>query len=124
MTGTAATEHISAAGKYVRTATDSWDATDLGGIGNCVSALEHSAAELTLAGKILNELPLGAGRQLTAALIALKRDTGRLERLVDASSAFLRSAPGAGGDESPEFYRPGGLTLTIPPAFEFRGMQG
>ena len=104
---TSAQEQIRRARDLVRTAADQWDAASLSAIGNSVSVLESSVGSLTAASKALNGSQEIAGNEMRASLLELKTDADRLQRLVDASAAFLRGLPGAQSSDV-ELYRPGG----------------
>jgi len=118
-----AIEHIERAEQRVADAADRWNAVDLAAIGSCVSALEASATDLCAAVGILKGLPTGSGSLLRTNVLDLKRAAVRLERLVDASAAFMRSAPGLACDE-PALYRADGVIRPVAPPSEASGMQG
>jgi len=120
---TSAQEQISRARDLIRSAADHWDAADLSIIGNSVSVLESSVASLTAASSLLNSSPEMAGNEMRASLLRLKTDADRLQRLVDASAAFLRGAPGAQSADV-ELYQPGGSTRLIVTAPDAWGLQG
>jgi hypothetical protein len=120
---TAAQEQIGRARDLVRTAADHWDAASLHSIGNSVSVLESSAGSLTAASEILSGSPETAGNEMRASLLELKTDAKRLQRLVDASAAFLRHLPGAQSAEV-ELYQPGGSTRLIVTGMDTAGLQG
>jgi hypothetical protein len=120
---TSAKEQIRRARDLVRTAADQWDAANLSTIANSVSVLESSADSLTAASRILNGPPEIAGNEMRASLLGLKTDSDRLQRLVDASAAFLRHLPGA-QSEDVELYQPGGSTRLIVTGPDTWGLQG
>jgi hypothetical protein len=120
---TSAQEHIRQARDLVRTAADHWDAANLSSIGNSVSVLESCVASLTAASKILNGSREMAGNEMRASLLGLRTDADRLQRLVDASAAFLRRLPGAQSADV-ELYQPGGSTRTIATGPDAWGLQG
>ena len=99
-----ALDRVAEALKRVDNAADDWNAVDLTVIAECVSALQASAADLSAALAILQRpgktghgaTPAG---QVRANVINLQKSVGRLERLVDASAAFLRGAPGLACDQ-------------------------
>lgn len=128
---------IMLAQQRVREAADRWNAVDLSAICHCCSALERTVADLRDATEMLKRSPAEvtaaeltpaqqastASRELfRSSLLDLKNAAVRLERLVDASAAFLRSAPGLAGEES-GFYQAGGAICRMAPAPEARGMQ-
>lgn len=100
-----------------------WNAVDLSAIGNCVSALEASSTDLCAAAEILKSSPARPGSPLRANVLDLKQSVARLERLVDASAAFLRSAPGLACDQ-PVLYQAGGVVRQPASFSETPGMQG
>ena len=118
-----AQEQIRRARDLVRTAADQWDAASLSTIGNSVSALESSVGSLTAAAGIMNGSHEMAGNEMRASLLGLKTDADRLQRLVDASAAFLRGLPGAQSAEV-QVYEPGGSARLIVAGPEALGLQG
>jgi len=121
---TSALEQIREAERLLGAAAEQWNAVDLRAIGNCLSALEYSATSLRAAHRmILQGSPEQAGGPMRTAVIAIRIDAGRLQRLVDASAAFLRGVPGAECADA-ELYRPGGSTHPIEPVSQSWGMQG
>jgi len=116
-------EHSSQAAHRVSDAAERWDATDLSAVVDCAATLESSAADLTLVLEILRKCPAESGSLLRSHIICLKKSAARLERLVDASSAFLRSAPGV-VCENPGFYRAGGSMRPIELLADGQGVQG
>jgi hypothetical protein len=120
---TSAQEQIRRARDLVRTAADHWDAASLSAIGNSVSALESSVGSLTAATRILDGSQQMAGNEMRASLLGLKTDADRLQRLVDASAAFLRGLPGAQSSDV-ELYQPGGSTRLIATEPDTWGLQG
>ena len=120
---TSARERIRRARDLVKTASDHWDAANLSAIGNSVSVLESSVGSLTAASRILNGSQEMAGNEMQASLLELKTDADRLQRLVDASAAFLRRLPGAQSADV-ELYQPGGSTRLIVTEPDTWGLQG
>ena len=120
---TSAQEQIRRARDLVKSAADHWDAANLSAIGNSVSVLESSVGSLNSASEIMNGSPEMAGNEMRASLLGLKADADRLQRLVDASAAFLRSLPGAQSVDV-ELYRPGGSTHLIVTGPDALGLQG
>lgn len=123
----AALDRVAQAAERVEKAAGEWNAVNLTEIGRCVAALEASAGDLSAALTILQGPGL-KGYQATAAglcgnLLNLKKSVGRLERLVDASAAFLRSAPGLACDQ-PVLYQPDGVICQVAALSEMGGMQG
>jgi hypothetical protein len=116
-------EHIGEARQSLAAASEQWNAVDLSAIEGCISVLESSAASLTAAFEILQGAPQRPCGSLRAALIGIKEDATRLQRLVDAAAAFLREVPGAGWADV-ELYQPGGTTRAIRFGSEPWGMQG
>jgi hypothetical protein len=116
----AARDRVVQAAERVEKAAGEWNAVDFTLIGECVSALEVSAADLSAAFTVLQECRTSPSG-LRANLLNLKRSTGRLERLVDASAAFLRSAPGLACDQ-PVLYQADGAICQA--ALEMGGVQG
>jgi hypothetical protein len=115
-----ALDRVVQAAERVEKAAGEWNAVDLIEIGECVSALEASAGDLSAAFTVLqgyHSSPAG----LRANLLNLKKSAGRLERLVDASAAFLRSAPGLACDR-PVLYQADGAICQA--TLEMGGVQG
>ena len=102
-----ALSRIVLAERRVREAADHWNAVDLSVIGDCIIALESSAVDLSNATEILKISSTAKGNVIRSKVRDLKKSVSRLERLVDASAAFLRGAPGPGSDDS-RLYRAGG----------------
>jgi len=98
-----ALDRVVQAAERVEEAAGEWNAVDLTVISKCVSALEASAADLSAALTVIQgsdpERHQANPSGLRANLLNLKKSVGRLERLVDASAAFLRSAPGLACDQ-------------------------
>jgi hypothetical protein len=117
-----AQENIARSGKRVRDAADRWNAVDLFEISQCLSALDHSAADLSDAIGILKESPATAAGLIRSDIESLRTAALRLERLVDASATFLRLAPGPTGDDD-GFYQSGGSLCNSAPPPEVRGTQ-
>jgi hypothetical protein len=115
------------AAERVENAAGEWNAVDLTVIGKCVSALEASAGDLSAALTILPGSDLkgyqATRSSLRANLLNLKESVGRLERLVDASAAFLRSAPGLACGQ-PVLYQADGVICQVAAVSEMGGMQG
>ena len=120
---TSAREQIRRARDLVRTAADQWDAANLSAIANSVSVLESSVASLAAASEILNSSQEMPGNEMRASLLGLKTEADRLQRLVDASAAFLRHLPG-GQSADVELYQPGGSTRLIVAEPDAWGLQG
>ena len=120
---TFAQEQISRAERLVNTAASQWEAIDLSNIKDCVSALESSLAALTAASGALAGLSQSEARIVRAMLAGLKNDVNRLQRLVDAASAFLRNLPGAEFGDS-GLYQPGGSTQLTGPSSDSWRLQG
>jgi hypothetical protein len=120
---TSAQEQILEARNLVKSAAEHWDAANLTTIGNSVSVLESSVASLATASKILNGPQEMDGNEMRASLRGLKTDVDRLQRLVDASAAFLRHLPGAQSEDL-ELYQPGGSTHMIATGWDSWGLQG
>lgn len=109
--------------RRVKDVADRWNAVDLSRIDSCVSALEASAADLCAADGILKGFPARPGSSFRTSVLDLKKAAVRLERLVDASAAFLRSAPGLACDQ-PVLYQPGGVIRQVAPPSEAPGLKG
>jgi len=121
---TSVNEQVRQAERLVRTAADRWDAADLSNIGSCISVLESSVGSLTAASKMLKEgSPEDTRNLLRTMLAGVRKDANRLQRLVDASAAFLRGVPGTPHAEI-AFYRPGGSTQSIDAESGAPGLQG
>jgi hypothetical protein len=120
---TSVQDQIHRARDLVRSAADQWDAANLSTIANSVSILESSAGSLTAAFKILHGAQQVTVNEMRASLLGLKTDADRLQRLVDASSAFLRHLPGAESADV-ELYQPGGSKRAIPTGTDASGLQG
>jgi hypothetical protein len=118
-----ALDRIVRAERRVKDVADQWSAVDLSRIGSCVSALEAAATDLCAAKGILKGLPASNGSLLRTSVLDLQRAAGRLERLVDASAAFLRSAPGLACDR-PVLYQAGGSIHQVAPPSEAPGLKG
>jgi hypothetical protein len=113
---------IVTAGQRLREAADRWNAVDLSAIGSCCSALESTADDLRDAAGILKGSPVTSGDLVRSGILDLKKSVFRIERLVGASAAFLRSVPGPAREDS-GFYGAGGSIYRTAPAAEARGMQ-
>ncbi len=110
ISGQDALGRIALAEQRVREAADQWNAVDIAAIGHCVSTLECSAMDLNDAAEILKGSSMETGNVIRSKVRDLKKAISRLERLVDASAAFLRGAPGLGSDET-GLYQAGGSVL-------------
>jgi hypothetical protein len=108
--------------RRVREAADEWNAVDLSAIGQCISALECSVADLSDATEILKVSSTATGSVIRSKVRQLKKEVSRLERLVDASSAFLRGAPGSGADAS-TVYQAGGSVSEFALSSPLRGTE-
>jgi hypothetical protein len=117
-----ALDRIVLAERRVREAADQWNAVDLSSIGDCVSALERSAADLSDSTELLKTSSTSTGSVIRSKVHDLKKAVFRLERLVDASAAFLRGAPGSGGVDS-SLYQAGGSVLEPVLTSSLRGTQ-
>jgi hypothetical protein len=117
-----AQERIARSEIRVKEAADSWNAVDLFVISQCLSSLRDSAADLGVAARILKESPAAAASVPPSSIDGLRMAALRLERLVDASAAFLRLTPGPTGDHD-WLYQPSGSLCgsTLPP--EARGTR-
>jgi hypothetical protein len=120
---TSAQEQIRRARDLVRSAADQWDPANLSTIGNSVSVLESSVGSLTAASTILHGSPEMAENEMRVSLLGLKADADRLQRLVDASAAFLRGLPGAQSADA-GLYQPGGSTRLIATGLDALELQG
>ena len=120
---TSAQEQIRRAQDLVRTAADRWDAVSLPAIGNSVSVLESSVESLTAASGILSAREEMARDEMRASLLGLKTDADRLQRLVDASAAFLRRLPGVQSSDV-ELYEPGSSLRPIITGPDTWGLEG
>jgi len=118
-----AQEQIRGARDLVRTAADHWNGASLSAIASSLSVLESSVASLAEASSILDRSTGMAGNEMRTALLALKADATRLQRLVDASAAFLRGLPGAQSADV-ELYQPGGSTRILVTGPGAWGLQG
>lgn len=108
--------------RRVTEAADQWNAVDLSVISRCVGTLECSAADLNDATEILKISPTATGSAIRSKVHDLKKAVFRLERLVDASAAFLRGAPGPGADAT-GLYQADGSVFEEVPASASRGTQ-
>jgi hypothetical protein len=113
--GHKATERIRQAERRVRAVADGWNSVNLQAIGNCVSALECSAADLSHGIEILRSSPATGGSPFRQDLLDLKRTITRLQRLVDSSAAFLRSAPGLASGDAGVYQAGGSIRYLAPP---------
>ena len=115
-------EKITRSEKRVKEAADRWNAVDLAAIAQCFSALEYSASDLSEAVTALKESGVTSRSLVRSNIASLRKAALRLERLVDASAAFVRLAPGlARGDAG--LYQPGGsICYSFQPP-EARGTQ-
>jgi hypothetical protein len=119
--------------RQVREVADSWNAVDLSAVAQCLSILNDSVADLSDAHRILKEVAATSadsvrvdstrGDSLRSDIAGLKASALRLERLVDASAAFLRLAPGL-ASEDVGLYRSGGAICSLVSPGEPRGIQG
>jgi len=116
-----AREQVIAAGQRLREAADQWNATDLTSIERCTFSLEQSALELHGLFDNARRMPPQNLTVLASELRQIQSAAARLSRLTDASSAFLRCAPRAGGTES-GFYGADATRYSIPDA-EVRGTE-
>jgi hypothetical protein len=119
----AALTRVAQAEQHIRKAADAWSAVDMRVIEACIQALETSASDLGAAFDMLQISPAGSGSAFRSNISSLKQGAARLERLVDASAAFLRSIPGL-PVEDPGMYRPGGSVHYNAPALDTLGIQG
>ena len=108
--------------KRVHDAADCWNAVDLSAISLCLSAMEQSVADLSDAVTILKESPEAAASLVRPDVESLRMAALRLERLVDASAAFLRLTPGTTRDND-GFYQSGGSLCHTASLPEARGTQ-
>ena len=122
ISGQDALGRITLAERRVREAADQWNAVDLAAISRCMSALESSAADLSDATEILKTDSTVTGSVIRSTVQDLKKAASRLERLVDASAAFLRGAPGPGGFDTMS-YRAGGSVFEVELSPASRGTQ-
>jgi hypothetical protein len=107
----------------VREVADSWNAVDLAAIAQCLSALDGSAADLSDAHQILKELPATSAGSIRSDISSLRASALRLERLVDASAAFLRLVPGFAREDG-ALYQSGGSICCSNSTGEMRGIEG
>lgn len=116
-------EKIARSEKRVKEAADRWNAVDLSAISQCLSALEYSATDLSEAVTTLKESAVTSGSLVRSNVASLRIAAFRLERLVDASAAFLRLAPGLDCDGA-GFYQSGGSICCSVSPVGMRGIQG
>ncbi|HVV44127.1 MAG TPA: hypothetical protein VHC72_02955 [Bryobacteraceae bacterium] len=116
-----AREQAVAAGRRLKEAADRWNATDLAAIEGCTFSLEQSALELHEMLETVRRMPREDAADLVAQVREIQNDAARLNRLTDASAAFLRCAPGVSGSES-GFYGADAARYSIPDA-EPRGTE-
>jgi len=101
-TGDSAPEKVREAAAGFDRATALWDATDTGRIEDCRQALEQVTATMSEARAIL--LANGdAPPEIRAQMTAIRAGTLRLERLVDAASALVRTASPATTECAPVY---------------------
>jgi hypothetical protein len=115
-----AQEKIARSEKRVKDAADRWNAVDLSAISQCLSALEYSATDLSEAVTALKESAVTSRSLVRSNITSLRIAALRLERLVDASAAFLRLAPGLDCDGAGLYQSGGSICCSVLPA----GMQG
>jgi len=115
-----AQERIVRAGERIKEAADHWNAVDLSAISHCLSALEYSATDLSEAVTVLKESGPMSGSLVLSNIASLRIAALRLERLVDASAAFFRLAPGSDCDGAGLYQSGGSICCSVSPA----GMQG
>lgn len=118
-----ALESVKQAAQSVKDVADRWNAIDLATLTDFIAGLERSACDLSASLQFLETSPPPPANVIRSAILNLKKDAARIERLVDASAAFLRSAPGlASGHDG--IYQAGGAIVPVSLPFEIRGMQG
>jgi hypothetical protein len=100
-----------------------WNAVSLPLIEECTRSLEHSASDLTEVVRLIKDARIEAPGDIRSAVSDLKKAASRLERLVDASAAFWRLAPGSNANE-PLVYESNGAFRPNTGAPESQGMQG
>ena len=89
-----------------------------------IAGCPHTEGESTNEAENLLRCVQGTGSaQLRPRVLELKAEALRIERLVDASSAFFRSAFPTAGGGSP-VYGSGGLIRVEPAQAAFQGVQG
>ena len=109
--------------KELRLAGTLWNAVDLIRIGQCREMLEVVARKMAEAENLLRSEQGSGSAELRPQVLELKTEARRIERLVDASSAFFRSAFPTAGGGSP-VYGSGGLIRVEPAQAAFQGVQG
>lgn len=97
-----------------------WDATNIERVEGCRQALESAATTMKEAQEILIS-KAGSSRGVAAQTTALKAETLRLERLVDAAAAMLRTACPEMSGCAPVYGRAG--TVASESASSNRGIQ-
>jgi hypothetical protein len=86
-------QHLQLAEEHVRSARQSWDATDLFRCAECVEHLQQAATEIQAAQQFIGEAALPATEPAGKAKDRLQKiydSVNRLGRLVDAAIAFHR----------------------------------
>jgi hypothetical protein len=91
-----------------------WTPVDAARITECVSALDSAASDLHTVMESFRPEAASANnpeyRQMRADLLALKQSLVGLNRIMDASAAFIRNLP---GQHSGETYAAGGQLCTV-----------
>ncbi len=107
----------------LRLAAGLWNAADLSRAQQCREMLESVARKMADAESMLGNAPGSGSAKLPPQVSELKTEVLRIERLVDASAAFLRVAFPTAGGGSP-VYGAGGLIRVEPAPAASQGVQG
>jgi hypothetical protein len=108
--------------KELRLAADLWNAADVSRARQCRETLESVAVKMADAESLLRNAPGTASAELRPQVLELKAEALRIQRLVDASAAFLRAAFPAAGGGSP-VYGSGGHIRVEPAPAASQGVQ-
>lgn len=107
----------------LRSAAELWNAADLSRAQQCREMLESVAGKMADAESLLRHAPGNGVAELRPQVLELKTEALRIERLVDASAAFLRVAFPTTGGGSP-VYSSGGHIRVERASDASQGLQG
>jgi hypothetical protein len=109
--------------RELQSAADLWNAVDLSRAEQCREMLESVARKMADAERLLRHAPDNGSAELRPHVLELKAEALRIERLVDASAAFLRAAFPTAGGGSP-VYGSGGHIRVDQASAASQGVEG